>query len=75
MMAMLQNSVIAYSRFLSELRFLFLGFYQHQTKLNRGKVYGLPGGYDIRKSTPMRTIVYSQVKGFPDTNEVRTMVI
>ena len=43
--------------------------------LNRGRVYGLPGGYDSRKSTLMCTLANNQVEGFPDMNEVDTMFV
>ena len=43
--------------------------------LNRGSVYGLPGGYDGRKSTLMRTIANNQVEGLPYMNEVGTMFV
>merc|ERR1712151_258495 len=49
----------------------------HNTKmkLKRGKRYGLLGGNDSGKTTLMRSIANNQVKGFPDTSEVRTVFV
>ena len=55
---------------------IFLSTYNTKMRLKRGHNYGLLfGENDSGKTTLMRAIANNQVEGFPDVDQVRTVLV